>query len=235
MIFLIFVSVWPGLGLAAQPAAEPSRSIEFWAYRVGNGNWRDIKFESGDGEVATLRLGKYIKGPIHDYQGPSQLKFFREISAPTATIPQNLARRTIARVVIPSGLDEGILVFTANKVNPGSGREFQVYLIDAGPRDFPANSLRVFNATEVRLAGKVGRETLYFGAGASRAFNLSPFMAEGIPVAFLVETRQGSRFVYEKDLQYKENRRVILLLEPPRRRGSYKIRATSLIEILETE
>ena len=60
-------------------------------------------------------------------------------------------------------------------------------------------------------------------------------MPEGIPVAFLVETQQGSRFVYEKDLQYKENRRVILLLEPPRRKGSYKIQATSLIEILEAE
>lgn len=229
------MSVWPGFGLAAQTAGEPSKSIEFWAYRVGNGNWSEIKFESGDGEVTTLRLGKYIKGPIHAYQGPSQLKFFREISAPTATNPQNLTRRTIARVVIPSGLEEGILVFTANKVNPGRGREFQVYLIDAGPRDFPANSLLVFNATGVRLAGKVGRETLYFGAGPSRAFSLSPFMAESIPVAFLVETRQGSRFVYEKNLQYEENRRVILLLEPPRRRGSYKIRATSLIEVLETE
>ena len=235
LIFLIFVSVWPGLGLAGQPAAEPSRSIEFWAYRVGNGNWSEIKFENGDGEVATLQLGKYVKGPIHDYQGPSQLEFFREISAPTATNPQNLTRRTIARVVISSGMEEGILVFTANRVNPGSGLEFQIYLIDAGPRDFPANSLRVFNATGVRLAGKVGRETLYFGTGASRAFSLSPFMAEGIPVAFLIETQQGSRFVYEKDLQYKENRRVLLLLEPPRRRGSFKIQATSLIEILETE
>ena len=223
------------MGLATQPADEPSRSIEFWAYRVGNGNWSEIKIESGDGEVATLRLGKYIMGPIHDYQGPSQLEFFREISAPTATNPQNLTRRTIAQVVIPSGLEKAILVFTANQVNPESGREFQVYLIDAGPRGFPANSLRVFNATGVRLAGKVGRETLYFGAGPSRLFSLSPFKAEGIPVAFLVETRQGSRFVYEKELQYKENRRVILLLEPPRRRGSYKIRATSLIEILKTD
>ena len=58
-------------------------------------------------------------------------------------------------------------------------------------------------------------------------------MDEGIPVAFLVETRAGPRFVFEKDLQYAENRRVILLLEPPRRRGSYKIQATNLIEVVE--
>ena len=235
LIALIALGALPGFGLSAQQANEPSRSIEFRAYRVGSGDWSGIEFESGDGEVATLHLGKYIKGPNHSYEGPSQLKFFREISAPTATNPHNLTRRIIAHVVIPSGMEKGILIFTANAVNPESGREFQVYPIDAGSRGFPANSLRVFNATGIRLAGKVGRETLYFGTGASKVFSYAPFMAEGIPVAFLVETQQGSRFVFEKNLQFKENRRVILLLEPPRRRGSYKIRATSLIEILQAE
>ncbi len=235
LIFLIVVSAWSGLGLVAQPASEPSRSIEFWAYRVGNGNWSDIRFENGDGEVATLQLGKTVKGPIFEYRGPSQIKFFREVSAPTAANPHNLTQGTIAQVIIPSGLEKGILIFTANPDDPKSGREFQVYLINADPGEFPANSLRVFNATGVRLAGKVGRETLYFEGGASEAFSLSPFKEEGIPVAFMVETRQGPRFVYERDLHYREDRRVILLLEPPRRRGSYKIQATNLIEVVDEE
>lgn len=229
------VSAWSGLSLVAQPVGEPSRSIEFWAYRVGTGNWSDIKFENGEGEVATLQLGKTVKGPIYEYRGPSQLKFFRNISAPTATDPHNLTRRTIAQAVIPSGLENGILIFTANRTDPESGREFQVYLVNADPEKFPVNSLRVFNATGVRLAGKVGRESLFFESGASEAFDFSPFLEKGIPVAFLVETRQGPRFVYEKHLPYRENRRVILLLEPPRRRGSYKIRATNLIEAVEDD
>ena len=235
LIFLIAVSALPGLGLVAQPAGEPSRSIAFWAYRVGTGNWSDIKFENGDGEVAALQLGKTVKGPVYEYRGPSQLAFFRDLSTPTAADPHNLTRQTIAQVIIPSGLEKGILIFTANRVDPGSGREFRVYLINGDPDEFPANSLRVFNATGVRLAGKVGRESLYFEAGPSEAFNLSPFLEEGIPVAFLVETSQGPRFVYEKNLHYRENRRVILLLEPPRRRGSYKIQVTNLIEVVEDD
>ena len=235
LILLVTLAGFPGFGLVAQQADEPTRSIEFWVYRVGSGNWSGIMFEHGDKEVDTLQLGKFMKGPIYAYQGPARLKFFREISAPTIDNPHNIARIVIAQVVIPAGVGKGILIFTPSGVNPDSNQEFQVYLIDADRNDFPENSLLVFNATGVLLAGKVGKDTKYFQAGPSEAFSLSSFMDEGIPVAFLVETRAGPRFVFEKDLQYAENRRVILLLEPPRRRGSYKIQATNLIEVVEDE
>ncbi|MCZ6672082.1 MAG: hypothetical protein O7C75_04005 [Verrucomicrobia bacterium] len=215
----------------AQDPAETRRSISFWAYRVGNGNWSDIRFEASTGEVDTLSLGKFMKGRIHEYQGPAQLLFFREQPDPTPEDPDRMVRIPIAQTQIPSGVKEAILIFTP--VPKNSTAEFSVYFVDADPSYFPSNSLRVFNATGVRLAGKVGKENRYFNPGISTPFSLTSFLEEGIPVAFMVETKEGPKFVFEKDLEYAANRRIILLLEPPRRKGSYKIQATNLIEVIE--
>lgn len=215
---------------AQQPTEEPTRTISFWAYRVGSGNWSGIRFESRTGEVDTLSLGKFMKGRVHEYEGPARLVFFREVPAPTPNEPDRVERSPVAQALLPAGLEEAILVFTSSKGE--TAEEFRIHVIDGGPA-FPANSIRVFNATGVRLAGKVGRENKYFNPGPSEAFSLEPFLERSIPVAFLVETREGPKFVFEKALEYAENRRVILLLEPPRRKGSYKIQATNLIERVE--
>jgi hypothetical protein len=230
LVLLLGLSLGLIADMQAQQAADATRNISFWAYRVGNGNWSGIRFETRASEVDTLSLGKFMKGRIHEYQGPAQLLFFREQPDPTPEDPDRVIRIPIAQTQIPPGVQEAILILTiAPKDNM---EEFRVHLIDGGPR-FPANSIRVFNATGVRLAGKVGRENKHFDPGASDPFSLEPFLNKGIPVAFLVETNEGPKFVFEKDLEYAANRRVILLLEPPRRKGSYKIQATNLIERME--
>ena len=233
-VFIIIFGVHSICGLSnafAQQLGEATRDISFWAYRVGNGNWSDIHFEAKPGEVDTLKVGKYIKGRIHKYSGSSSLNFFREEAAPTSKDPERMVRIPIAQTKIPTGIDTAILFFSAaSSENP---QEFNIHLVNADPSTFPSNSIRVFNSTGVRLAGKVGQENSYFEQGISEAFSLVPFQDQGIPVAFLVETEEGPKFVFEKDLKYAANRRVILLLEAPRRKGSYKIQATNLIEMVE--
>ena len=215
----------------AQAPEESTRDIQFWAYRVGSGNWSEIRFDARPEEVDTLSPGKFMKGRVHEYEGPASLVFFREQPDPLPNDPANIKKIPIAQTVIPNGISKAILILTA--AADDSGREFNVHFIDANPSSFPSNTIRVFNATGVRLAGKVGTENKYFNPGVSPPFSLDPFLNKGIPVAFLVETNEGPKFVFEKDLEYAENRRVILLLEPPRRRGSYKIQATNLIERVE--
>ncbi|MCB1121015.1 MAG: hypothetical protein KJT03_05670 [Verrucomicrobiae bacterium] len=227
-LILLGLSLSPFLSFGQEE--EPTRSLSFWAYRVGNGNWSGIRFEARNGEVDTLSLGKFMKGRVHEYEGPARLVFFREVPSPTPTEPDRIVRDPVAQTMLPAGLEEAILVFTSTKSETED--EFRINVIDGGD-GFPANTIRVFNATGVRLAGKVGRENTYFDPGPSEPFSLEPFLERGIPVAFLVETREGPKFVFEKDLEYAEDRRVILLLEPPRRKGSYKIQATNLIERVE--
>jgi hypothetical protein len=198
---------------------------------LSSGKWAGIRFKARTEEVDTLSLGKFMKGRAHEYQGPSTLTFFREEPDPLPNDPEHTKRIPVARTLIPSGVENTILILTTGSSD--SGNEFNVHFVDADPSSFPINSIRVFNATGVRLAGKVGTRNRYFEPGISDSFSLTPFIAEGIPVAFLVETNEGPKFVFEKDLEYAENRRVILLLEPPRRRGSYKIQATNLIERVE--
>ena len=57
----------------AQETSESTRNIQFWAYRVGSGNWSGIRFEAGNQEVDTLSLGKFMKGRVHEYHGPASL------------------------------------------------------------------------------------------------------------------------------------------------------------------
>ena len=219
------------LSIDAQEVEEPTRTLSFWAYRVGNGNWSDIRFKAQPEEIDTLSLGKFMKNRVHEYEGSPQLIFFREEPDPTPINPNHLQQIPVAETTIPARVAEAILIF--RPATKDSGAEFSVYFVNADLASFPVNSVRVFNATGARLAGKVGDQNKYFDPGISEAFSLTQFFDEGIPVAFLVETSEGPKFVFEKDLEYAENRRVILLLEPPRRKGSYKIQATNLIERVE--
>lgn len=216
---------------ASQPASDSTRHVSFWGYRVGNGNWTHIKFESRHQTVDTISLGKFLKGRVYEYEGPARLVFFRERFDPTPDKTDHIVRLSVAQTSIPSGVSQAILIFTpAPKDSPS---EFTVHFVDAGATNFPANSLRIFNATGVRLAGKVGRENQYFETGISKAFSLTPYLNEKIPITFLVETNEGPKFVFEKAIEFAAQRRVILVLEPPRRKGSYKIQATNLIETIE--
>lgn len=231
IIRLLIFAIGAPLLCSGQPNEGPTRSIEFWAYRVGTGNWSDIKFEARSEEIDTLSLGKFMKGRVHEYQGPASLVFFREEPDPLPNKPENKIRIPVAQTTIPSGIEEALLILTPAGGN--SNREFFIHIVNADPTNFPINSIRVFNATGVRLAGRVGSDNKNFNPGISPPFSLEPFIDEGIPVAFLVETNEGPKFVYEKDLEYARDRRVILLLEPPRRKGSYKIQATNIIERVE--
>lgn len=137
----------------------------------------------------------------------------------------------IGGVTIPANVQEAILVFAPSPTN--SPAEFSITVIAADAEDFPKNSLRVLNKTGVRLAGKVGQENLYFENDISKPLDFRDYFDGGIPVAFLVETEEGPKFVFEKKLEYAANRRVILLLQPPLRKGSYKIQVTNLIEVVD--
>lgn len=216
--------------LDGQPTTSKS-SFSFWAYRTGDANWSDIRFESKPGETSTLSLGKFMKGRVHEYQGPRVLTFFREASVAGAQGSSEWVRKPIASIRIPSEVKEAILIFTPNRTP--AGVEFSITIIEADQMNFPPNSLRILNQTGTRLAGKVGTSSQYFNIGISKAFDFSDYRKNGVPVAFMVETEEGPKFVFEKQLQYALNRRVIILLQPPTRKGSYKLQVTNLIEQVE--
>lgn len=219
---------FPGLG--AQPATTKS-SISFWAYRTGDANWSDIRFESKAGEIDILSFGKFSKGRVYEYQGPRVLTFFRDTAIAGAQGSGSWVRKPIASIRIPSGLREAILIFSPNEVP--AAVEFSIAVIKADQTNFPPNSLRILNQTGTRLVGKVGTSSQYFNTGVSRAFDFSDYQENGLPVAFMIETEEGPKFVFEKQLQYAVNRRVIILLQPPKRKGSYKLQVTNLIEKVE--
>lgn len=77
LVIAFLTLIIPPLGDAQAPQ-EPTREIQFWAYRVGRGDWAGIRFEARTEEVDTLTLGKFMKGRVHEYQGPATLTFFRE-------------------------------------------------------------------------------------------------------------------------------------------------------------
>ena len=228
-LVLLTIAGW-GLNLQLE-AQKPSGNFRFWAYRTGDANWADIRFEAKAGEIDTLTLGKIVKGRVHNYEGSPQLTFFRETTtgSPASTI--RVDRKPVASIKIPPGVTEAMLIFSPNRT--ATSTEFAITLIEADMARFPPNSIRILNRTGARLAGKIGTNSQYFNEGISGAFDFSNYLEDGVPVTFLVETEEGPKFVFDKQLQYATDRRVILMLQPPRRKGSYKIQVTNLIEKID--
>jgi len=228
LILLSLLFILPGI--RAQDTEEPRVSLDFHGYQIGPGNFSELRYFTQGDESAPVELGRYTQGPTHEYRGPRQLVLFKETPAPTEENPDAIQRTPLGAVSIPEGMRNGILLV---RQSPRADRAYDLWLVDADARHFPNNSLLVFNGTGVRLVGKVGKTQAYFQPGPATPIDLTRYQDKGIPAAFLVETEEGPKFVFEKALEYALNRRVILLLEPPRRKGSLRIQVTNLIEVMD--
>ncbi len=232
-VFLIFMSLslkcaFLKMIYADEVSIRPIVSFEFSTMAVSPFNFEQIFIQAKkDQPPVALSFNAYHRSETIEYEGVPELIFF---TLKESEIPDSPPKLTpVASFIINSeNYPEKILFFFHQIENDknNSTRSFRVLAMNDTLDSFPPGKIIIFNPTDVILQGKVNGQISEFGFGPSKPFPLST----STHTAFALETVIGPRIVFEGVFNYSENNRVILMLKPPRRRGSIRFSAHNIFE-----
>lgn len=209
-------------------SVDPEQTVEFnfSALSVGAGDFSNIYYMAPDESIVKIEMSRYRRSAVYSYRGPENMTFYsRSFDADGEPVLE-----PVGTVDASKNYEQALIFFTKpnNNLDP---LPYTIFLANDDAESFPANTIRVFNGTGVRLFGRVNDIDRSFEFGISDAIPW-PMQSESgrFRVGFAVETRDGPRIVFQNQLEYSVGNRVILMLEPPRRPGSIRIQAFSISE-----
>lgn len=226
--------------VVALPTFEVAETvdIEFRVFGVGKDSYEELYLYNGTSyeRLEFHRTNRSIKK--YRYKGPSQLAIYVPNPKYSVNEPDSLKYLPVTSTSVDIGLNEGLLIFAATQNNrelPNTERRFKLIMIDDETENFPQNSLVVVNTTNVMLHGRIANERLQLAPGASPPITYSSTQSpKGVPIIFALDTSDGMRLVLSNEVQLPNNRRIVLILEPPRRKNSFRLEARMLSESLES-
>jgi len=209
--------------------------FDFRVFGVGKDSYEGL-FYFSRGEylpIAFHRTHRSIE--TYHYRGPKSLQIFVKNPDYNPTRPSTHPYLPIASVNIGDYSNEMLLIFSAAPDNRDvftTGRRFRIFPLNDDTSYFSSNTIVVLNATGARLTGRVAQTRIDLPVGLSQPI---PYQGignkeQGNLIAFAVETATGSKLVMSNEVSLSNNRRILLILEPPRRPGSMRISARKLTQ-----
>ncbi len=216
--------------LLADGAGEGTALI-FRVFFIGSVKPIGLKVETAPDEVVSIKFLNYRRSAPYEYAGEQPTVFFREIINKNNTV----TRLPAATVHLPNGANEHLLFFVPIINKNESAKEFQLFSINDSFAAFPVESLVVFNATTEKLIGRVGKENTAFPHGFSKTFSMRDYydLEENlffIPIGFAVESKEVPQIVFTNTFEFHPGNRIILILNPPKRTGSHRLKVNKLID-----
>lgn len=220
---------------AQEPQAEIS--MDFRVFGVGRDHFEELYFFNGK-EIEPLQFARTSRSVLtYRYRGSTELNIYFKNPNYVAGDENNPPYLLATSAQIDPTITQGLVIFAANPTNrdvQAHERTYDLYIINDAPDSFTRNSLLLVNTTGVPLFGKAGSTKLDIkpGAVASVDFNDYAGSDKGIPIGLAFEAKNGPRLVLSNDLRIATNRRVVLILERPKRPNSTRLEIRMLTEAI---
>ncbi|MFO8028114.1 MAG: hypothetical protein R6U56_10655 [Opitutales bacterium] len=234
------VAAW-FFALAAACFAQDKASIEFEfkVFGVGHDHYDGLYYYN-DETFEPLEFHRtHRSARTYKYEGPLTFAIYVKNPAYTAADPQSKPYVKISESTPPVGVKRQLIVFAASPLNRQKNdhqRRFSLYHIDDNQAVFRRNMIVFVNTTGAELYGRVGDSQISLPTGHSSPIRYTSEKSNNkTTIAFALETKQGAKLVMSNDLKIPDNRRVLLILEPPRRPGSLRTGVRMLSESIFPE
>lgn len=236
----LVIALFFSLGASCFAQEAETTEFEFKVFGVGSDHYEGLYYYTG--EVFELlefhRTHRSIR--TYQYKGPLAFSIYVENPSYVATDPLSLPYIKISESAPPTSAKRQLIIFAASPLNRESSdpeRRFTLYHIDDSPEAFRRNTIVVINTTRAELYGSVADYRINLPTGHSRPIPYSSSSSSNAAtnISFALETKNGAKLVMSNDLKIPNNRRVILILEPPRRPGSLRISVRMLSESIFLE
>ena len=233
---IIIACLFGLLSLFTLQAQEPETiTTEFKIFGIGKDGFQDLFYNSGT-EYHELKFHRTHRSPTtYTYEGHRQFSIFVRNPDFDPEDPLSPAFIAIASHMLKENGGRRLLILAAgrgNRKKAEANRSFRIFEVNDSPDHFARNSIIVLNATGARLFGLVSEQRITLPTGVSEpiAYEGSDGSTGATRIAFALETKAGPKLVMSNDLKLPNNRRILLILQPPRRSNSLRIDVRMLSE-----
>jgi hypothetical protein len=161
------------------------------------------------------------------YRGPPQLQFYREDGLDAEGVMQY---REVGRVTISAR--EPLIFFTPNPRADDGGPEFTLLAVDDGPSGLPIDHVRFLNFTQIPFGCRFLDRDMMIQPGANDAISVEERLTEDLFIGLAIMNETSHRVVLKSRWQFNPGNRHYILLMPPPRAGSFRIRALRVTEFV---
>lgn len=222
LILLLLVS--PLLNAVEDPGLI---STEFKVFPVSSFEDSGIFYKPSPEEVmAEIRFRPRSRSlDSYPYQGGQPLTFYREDGFDAEGIMQY---RPIAQVDVSAR--EMLVFFSPKRGATEGGSEFSLLGINDGPNALPADHVTFLNFTNIPFACRFIDENSVIRPGVNPAISVGEHLEEDVFIGLAITNKESHRVVLKSRWQFHPNNRHYVLLLPPAREGSFRIRAFQVSE-----
>jgi hypothetical protein len=214
--------------LPAQEAEAPPRlKTSFSVFPLEAADWKGIYYAPNGNpadEATPIEFNQLERSILYPYDGPAPLTFFRKYTNPEAeTVWIPVAITTPGTGDLPHDI---ILFFSPAKTE---GR-FDVNFMPDTPETFPDESIVFFNTLNIPLVGVLNDSRILAPPGLSTPLDVSSYFEKSVPIAMAIHHQDDLHLVLRNQIRFSPERRTLIILRPPQREGSIRIRTQRLTE-----
>ena len=216
-------------GLSAQPETSLTRS-DFRVLPVLSANWTGIFYQPKPNEnMVEIEFRSLARSfDTYQYVGPNPLRFYRENGL---NGENEMTYKLAGQVNLES--PEMLILFMkkANQMNQIS-KEFSLVAMNDSPRGLPLNHISFVNFMSVPFGCRFIDKNVILQPGVSQPISLQANLGEDLFVALVLENNNSHRVVLRNNWEFRNGNRHLVLLLPPKKAGSYRIRAYRITEFV---
>lgn len=211
---LQLIAVFVGVSLlnGSPEEEEPIFEVVFSAF--GLNKIEDLFYVGMEDEEQPVQFFGNARSRNFYYEGTSPLVFYRKI--PGEEDEAAVEREVVARVNLGPE-DERLLLIFVSSMNGNGSKEYRVMSTDDSLSAFPFRSARFFNATKIRILGRINGKNIEMKFGPTGFYRPSGGI---VKTDFISESNSGYSPVFMGELSVDDDERVYVFLLPPVLRGS---------------
>jgi len=212
------------------PEAPPLHTLQFKTLALKTGNYSGIYVQAKPKEdPVLLSFNRYRRSKPVKYEGASPIVFFKLEKTQNPEKPFRKIPVASYKISTENTPEDLLLLFSSKVKESPSDPEYSIFGMDDSSEAFPFNTVIIYNATPLELIGVVNKEKGQFPKGPSKPFALKDHLYAA--VAFNSES--GPRVLFENTFKFPAECRVLLILHPPKRKGSLRIQCYYVTENME--
>ena len=162
----------------------------------------------------------------YQYNGAQLMSFYRENGLDEEGVMQY---RLVGQVDVVAG---DMLIFFAEAGKSGRNFEFTLLALDDSPKGLPINHVTFLNFTPIPLSCRFMDRDMVLAPGENKPISVEKRLNEDIFVGLAVTNNNSHRVVLKSRWQFHKGNRHHILLLPPSREGSFRMRAYRITEFV---
>ncbi len=226
---LVILSLF--LSAVSALAQEPSSLIraEFRVFPVLNINTTGVLYRPApDQQMVEIEFRPRARSfETYAYSGPPKLNFYREDGL---NEDNEMQYRVVGQLDVDTR--ESLIFFAENPNSADESLEFALLGVDDSPRGLPVNHVSFLNFTRIPFACRFMDQNMMLQPGENEPISVEQKLEEDVLIGLAITNEVSHRVVLKSRWKFHPGNRHHILLLPPQREGSFRIRAYRITEFV---